>query len=101
MSTFALIRTNTALTTNIKLVVDSDGKLYLESFNTNLTLSDSKLKKYPIKDNDLYEEVLNKYWNGISPNVAFDVKYEDDNDKIEEDFEFQQDDIYLFHLVHF
>ena len=45
---FQLLRTNPALTTNIKLVVSSDYKLYLESFDTNKQLSDQKFKHVTI-----------------------------------------------------
>jgi len=44
-NSFQLIRTNPALTTNVKLVVSSDYKLYLESFDTNKQLSDQKYMK--------------------------------------------------------
>ena len=46
--TFQLLRTNPALTTNVKLVVSSDNKLYLESFDTNTQLADQKYKHYQI-----------------------------------------------------
>ena len=52
---FQLVRTNPALTTNIKVVVASDYSMYLESFDTNKQLSDLVYKHFPIYKENYYE----------------------------------------------
>ena len=91
---FQLLRTNPALTTNIKLVVTSDYKLYLESFDTNKQLSDQKFKHFSINKNHLYEDQLIRFYNGLSSQLAFDVKYDSDNTNVFSTYNKQFDDIY-------
>ena len=45
MRSFSLLRTNVGLTTNIKIVVDSNYGLYLESINSTNKLESTKFKK--------------------------------------------------------
>ena len=91
---FQLIRTNPALTTNIKLVVSSDYKLYLESFRTNKQLLDQKYKHFLISKNTLYEEQLVNFFDGLASQLAFDVKYDGDESVIYSTYDKQFDDIY-------
>ena len=91
---FQLLRTNPALTTNIKLVVGSDYKLYLESFDTNKQLSDQKYKHFSINKNNLYEERIVKFFKGLPSQLAFDVKYDLDNNEVFKTYDKQFDDIY-------
>ena len=91
---FQLLRTNTALTTNIKLVVSSDYKLYLESFDTNKQLSDQKFKHYLINKSNLYEEQIIKFFGGLASQLAFDVKYDSDVSNVFSTYDKQYDDIY-------
>jgi len=93
-NSFQLIRTNPALTTNVKLVVSSDYKLYLESFDTNKQLSDQKFKHFSIKKNNLYEDQIIKFYGGLSSQLAFDVKYDSDNSTVFNAYNNQFDDIY-------
>lgn len=91
---FQLLRTNPSLTTNIKLVVSSDSKLYLESFDTNKQLSDEKFKHFLISKNHLYEEQIVKFYGGLQSQLAFDVKYDSDNTNVFKTYDKQFDDIY-------
>jgi len=91
---FQLLRTNPALTTNIKLVVSSDYKLYLESFDTNKQLSDQKFKHFSINKNNLYEDQIIKFYGGLSSQLAFDVKYDSDVTNVFSTYNHQFDDIY-------
>jgi hypothetical protein len=47
---FQLLRTNPKLTTNVKLVVNSDGKLFLDSFDANSQISASEFKAFEIAE---------------------------------------------------
>jgi len=91
---FQLLRTNPALTTNIKLVVSSDYKLYLESFDTNKQLLDQKFKHFLINKNNLYEDQIIKFYDGLSSQLAFDVKYDSDVTNVFSTYNKQFDDIY-------
>ena len=92
--TFQLLRTNPALTTNIKLVVDPEYKLYLESFDTNKQLSDQKYKHYLINKNVLYEDQVVRFYDGLSSQLAFDVKNDSDVSNVFSTYDKQFDDIY-------
>ena len=91
---FQLLRTNTALTTNVKLVVSSGYTLYLESFDTNAQLSDHKFKHFLINKDSLYEEQIINFYNGLSSQLAFDVKYDSDDINVFSNYDHQFDDIY-------
>ena len=92
---FQLVRTNPLLTTNVKLVVNSDYKLFLESFNTNLELNNVQYKHFPIYKNDLLETKLSSFWRRISREISYDVKYDNDNQIVQSDFSKQVDTIYM------
>jgi hypothetical protein len=91
---FQLIRTNPALTANVKLVVATDSKLYLESFDTNNQLSDNKYKHVLISKNSLYEEQISYFFKGLPSQLAFDIKYNSDNTNVFKTYDKQFDDIY-------
>jgi hypothetical protein len=54
MSSYMLMRTNPRLTGNIKLVVDSEEKLYLDTFKVSDTLNDRVYRKYPVSSDGNY-----------------------------------------------
>ena len=54
LSSFMLMRTNPRLTGNIKLVVTSDDKLYLDTFKVSQTLNDRVYRKYPVSSDGNY-----------------------------------------------
>jgi len=91
---FQLLRTNPRLTTNIKMVVSSDDKIYLESFNTNKQLSDQKYKHYQLDRQSTYEYSLTKFFDGLPAQLAFDVKYDNDTQLVYSSYDKQFDDIY-------
>lgn len=92
--TFQLIRTNPGLTTNVKLVVNPEYKLYLESFDTNKQLSDEKYKHYLINKNVLYEDQIINFYDGLASNLAFDIKYDSDVSDVFSTYDKQFDDTY-------
>jgi len=91
---FQLLRANPALTTNVKLVVDTDYKLYLESFDSNSQLSDQKYKHFRISKNHLYEEIVTRFYDGLLSQLAFDVKYDSDDTTVFTTYDHQFDDTY-------
>ena len=74
-ASYGLVRTNPKLTANVKLVVDSNNNLYLDSFSANTTLSKSKFKAFKIdKDSSYEKDVFNFFQAGTLPkNLAFEA----------------------------
>ena len=91
---FQLIRTNPSLTTNYKLVVDSNYKLYLESFDSNSLLSQNKYKHYLINKDNYLSSILPKFYANTPSNIAYDIKYSNDSNLMYSTFDNQFDDIY-------
>ena len=75
-ASFQLIRTNPKLTTNVKVMVDSAGKIYLESFSANEVLSNSLYKAVPVDPNSSYDkDVAAFYAARTTPKeVAYTIK---------------------------
>ena len=93
---FGIIRTNVGLTTNIKLMVKSDYKLYLDSIDSNDDLSLSRFKKYAINKKDRYDRLIPNFFNKFPSDLAFDIKYDNDVDSMKDDFKHQYDEIYQY-----
>lgn len=95
MKSFSLIRTNPKLTTNIKLVVNSNYELFLESYNSTPDLEVGRFKKFQFNKKNFYDELLPYFFKNTPASTAFSVKYSDDNNKMFTDYDKQYDDIYL------
>ena len=67
-----ILRTNPLLTSNVKLVVDSNGEIYLDSISANRTLSDQKYKKYNLDKNGHYAYDIASFYSG----TPFESVYE-------------------------
>lgn len=91
---FSLIRTNPALSGNVKLVVSSGYKLYLESFRSNKALSASRFSHFELKDNEYYKEAVRYFFDGIESQSVFDVKNDNDKSDMHSDFQYQFDTSY-------
>ena len=76
-----ILRTNPKLTTNVKLIVDTNDKLYLESFDANDELAKVKYKAFKVSDDTSYEYDLRRFYEkGTTPSsITYDVarKYTD------------------------
>jgi len=94
-TSFQLIRTNPLLTTNIKLVVSSLDKLYLESFNSSSDLSSNKFKHFSINKNDYLEDKIPKFYDKLPSDMAFYVRYDNDASSTYSDYSYQFDTTYL------
>jgi len=96
MKSFALLRTNTGLTTNVKVVVDSSYGLSLDSIDSIQELSVSKLKKLSFNKKNYYDELVPYFFKGFPAETAFAIKYEDDSDTMTDNFASQYDEIYQY-----
>jgi len=92
---FHLLRTNPLLTTNFKVVVTSDYNLYLESFNTNNELSNVKFKHFKMQKTDFLENKIPYFYKNLPIELAFDVKYDNDNNVAQTDYNKQFDTTYF------
>jgi len=92
---FQLLRTNPLLTTNLKVVVTSDYNLYLESFNTNAELSNVKYKHYKMSKFDHFEKKIPYFYKGLPSELAFDIRYDDDDKMVQTNYSKQFDTTYF------
>jgi hypothetical protein len=91
---FYLLRTNPALTTNIKVVVTSDQQLFLESYKANRTLTEERFNHFSInKDSYLFDEIP-AFFSGVPAETGFLVKSDNDATTMYDNFANQFDDIY-------
>jgi hypothetical protein len=79
-SSYGLLKTNPKISGNVKLTVDVNGSLWLNSFNANDELSDSTYKKFSISSNSTYQKDLYSFFkNGQTPtSIVYDT-YQVDN----------------------
>lgn len=95
MRSFSLIKTNVGLTTNIKIMVDSDYNLYLDSIDSNSELSNDKFKKVQFNSNNYYDELVPHFYNGLDKQISYDVKNDNDSHTMYNTFDKQIDDLYI------
>ena len=94
MKSFSLIRTNVALTTNVKIMVQGNYALSLESIDSEPSLSSSRFKNFKFNKDTYYDEVLPSFYHNLPNMVAFKIRNNDDKDIMFDNFENQFDDIY-------
>ena len=72
---FQLLRTNPKLTTNVKLTVDSNGSIWLNSIDANEQLANQKYKRFAVNENSNHEVNIYKFYDkGTTPaSVAYQV----------------------------
>jgi len=91
----SIVRTNPMLTTNVKLVVNSSYELFLESFDSNKTLGDSRYKHYRINKEDFLFVKIPEFFKDTPTDIAFSVKFDNDQKTMFDDYSKQYDDIYF------
>lgn len=94
MKSFSILRTNVGLTTNVKVVCDSQYNLYLESIDSVPELSIDRLKKVKINKKNYYDELVPYFFRDFPSDLAFSVYYAKDNSNMSSDFTNQYDDLY-------
>lgn len=92
---FQLIRTNPRLTTNIKIVVDSNYNLYFESFDSSKELSNEQYKHYLLNREAVIENEIPKFYNTLPKNLAFTPKSQFDADIMYNEYIQQFDSTYF------
>lgn len=89
-----LIRTNVALTSNYKLVVDEQYGLFLESYNSNPVLSQERYKHFRIFEDSSLAERLSIFYKDTTPQIAFEVRQQTNTHTVQSDFDNQFDTQY-------
>ena len=74
---FGILRTNPKLTTNIKLVVDSNGLLFMDSIEANSALSNTSFKKVAVNPSGLYSLDVSRFYNQLPVNLRYEVLRKD------------------------
>ena len=72
-SSFGLLRTNPKLSSNVKILVDSQDSVFLESFSANDELSKSKYKRYTVSSQGDYYFDLYRFYNQRVPTQLDDI----------------------------
>jgi hypothetical protein len=102
-ASFQIIRTNPKLTGNVKLTVDSNDKMWLNSIDANEELSKSIYKRVAIDpDVSLPGNMFNFFDSGNTPSeIVFDMSESFDSTKTSTDFKDQYDFDYYFSGVNY
>lgn len=96
MKSFAILRTNVGLTTNVKVMVDSNYGLSLDAIDSTPELSVTKLKKMGFNKKNYFDELVPYFFKGFPTETAFAIKYENDSETMSDNFASQYDEIYQY-----
>lgn len=96
MDSFAVLKTNPKLTSNVKLVKSEDS-LYLESLDTSISeINDDKLKKFLINPKTPFNLSLSKFWKDKQRDLVYQLKDNEDYGNMYEEYSNQIDDDYIY-----
>lgn len=96
---FALLRTNPKLTSNIKLLVNSSGDLYLSSFRANKELSKINYQKYEVHSSGTYSIDVSKFYKKLPLTQRYEVLRNFSDVTLFSDYEFQYEDQYQYGAI--
>jgi hypothetical protein len=91
-----VLRTNPHLTSNVKLVVDSNGELYLDSISANRVLSNQKYKKFPLDSKGHYAYDIAQFYKNTPLDKAYEVWNRDSNLSVFRDYNKQYEEQYQY-----
>lgn len=88
---YGLLKTNPKISGNVKLTVDSNGSLWLNSFSANDELSNATYKKFPVSATSTYQKDLYTFFkNGGTPSSTVFALYQKDNQYLNTKTKFSQ-----------
>ena len=93
---FGLLRTNVGLTTNIKLAITASYSLYLDTIDSQPELSKVTFKKQRILDTEDYYFKIKDFYKGLSPEIAYFIKDDNDSENMTTNFANQYDEFYNY-----
>lgn len=92
---FAVLRTNPKLTSNVKLLVSSLGDLFLSSFRANKELSRIEYQKYEVNPNGRYSYDIASFYKGLSLTQIYQTLRTYPDTTVYSDYAFQYEDQYI------
>jgi len=95
-SSFALLRTNPKLTSNLKLVVDSSEHIYLSAFKANKVLSKVEYQKFEVSDTGIYANDVARFFKGAPVNERFQTLKKHSDITPYSDYEYQYENHYNY-----
>lgn len=96
---FALLRTNPKLTSNIKLLVNSNGDLFMSSFRANKELSKIEYQKYDIKSSGVYSIDIANFYKKLPLTQRYETLRAFSDITLFSDYEFQYEDQYQYGAI--
>ena len=95
-SSFALLRTNPKLTSNIKLVVDSEDSIFLSAFKANKVLAKVEYQKFEISDRGTYSNDIARFFKGTPISERFQTLKKYSDITAYSDYSYQYEDQYNY-----
>lgn len=97
---FALLRTNPKLTSNLKLVVDSNSNLFLSAFKANKELAKVEYQKFDIKPNGIYSSDVATFFRNLPNSEKYQVLRTNTDVTLYSDYSIQYEDQYQYGASH-
>ena len=91
---FALLRTNPKLTSNIKLIVNSIGDMFLGAFKANKSLSKVKYQKFELNKDGSYSNDVSRFFKEIPVNERYQILKKQSDLTTYSDYAFQYEQQY-------
>ena len=96
---FALLRTNPKLTSNLKLLVNQKGDLFLSSFRANKELSKVEYQKYEIKSSGIYSIDIANFYKKLPISQRYETLRASSDITLFSDYESQYEDQYQYGAI--
>ena len=96
---FALLRTNPKLTSNVKLLVNSNGDLFLSSFRANKELSKIEYQKYDVKSSGIYSIDIANFYKQLPQTQRYETLRASSDVTLFSEYEFQYEDQYQYGAI--
>jgi hypothetical protein len=96
---FALLRTNPKLTSNLKLLVNSNGDLFLSSFRANKELSKIEYQKYDVKSSGIYSIDIANFYKNLPLTQRYETLVASSDITLFSEYEFQYEDQYQYGAI--
>lgn len=93
---FALLRTNPKLTTNIKLVADSSGDIYLSSIKASRDLAQSSFQKHALSEFGQYNRDVAIFYGKLPKDKRYEVGREHTDLAVSKEYSTQYENLYNY-----
>lgn len=93
---FALLRTNPKLTSNIKLVADSSGDIYLSSIKASRDLAQSSFQKHALSEFGQYNRDVSIFYGKLPKDKRYEVGREHTDLAVSKEYSTQYENLYNY-----